>query len=216
MNPRSASSGAPRRQQLHRGSAWKREGGVGVSVARSTSFIVALVAGLALPQINQALAQYVHPTGPPPTDSFQRPSADDVRRWAGPYIHQVNVRCWYAQPTAPEKPIGGAKGIQKVSQFFPLQSGTEIDTSYQQTKLLTFSGGGMSLGMEPREMPRGVFVSFRGHPVWSVTKIEYPTRGISFSTPGKTAAGIKISLDFIHEPTMGECGLYAAVWLAQK
>ena len=46
-------------------------------------------------------AQYVHPPPPPQAADFPQPPNDAQFHWRGPVIGAVNVKCWYAEPSAP-------------------------------------------------------------------------------------------------------------------
>lgn len=160
---------------------------------------------------------YVHPGPPPQAKDFQQPP-DGKYKWRGPAIRSVNVKCWYAEPSAPNVPIGGTMEKQKVEGFVPIQvePGSEIDFTFVQSELGSLSGGGASSQLEAGAVPAGVFLSLRAHPVFSVTRISYPATGFSPDSVGLFKTGLNFEADFLHHPQMGECLFFAAVWLAIK
>jgi hypothetical protein len=143
-------------------------------------------------------------------------------QWHGPEIRQVPVRCWYAEPSSPSKPIGGVDGIQKVDAFVPifeLQQNFLMDQTFRQTDTSSFSGGGKNLEFKPDAMPRGLFVSVHGHPIYRVTAVKFPSDGPLYGIPlplGPHGNGVTVSIEFEQAPQQGECYLYVAVWLAGK
>jgi hypothetical protein len=172
--------------------------------------------GAVLVSIARAQPVFVHPpSAPGPSDFAQPPTLAQVH-WLGPSIKQINVRCWHAEPSAPDKPVGGTSETQGIVAFIPVQGDRNLDTSFRQTDLGTFSGGGWSSSMKPDDMPVGIFISFKGHPVFRVNKIEYPFLAHELGEIfGPTGIGVRVSAEFLHTPTMGECYFYAAAWVAQ-
>jgi len=164
---------------------------------------------------------YVHPPEPPKASAFPQPPSDGKIKFVGPIIRQVSVTCWYAEPDAPTKCVGGVHGFQRVQVFLPTDAAAKpeaIDTSFHQQSPLPFSAGGATSEMKSDDLPGGIFVSFKGHPIFKVVKVQFPSKGLdppfTFNGPSKT--GALVDIDFSHEPTNGECYLYAAVWIAVK
>jgi hypothetical protein len=156
---------------------------------------------------------YVHPPAPPQSSQFEQPPSG--HHFEGPAIRQVSVQCWYAEPKAPDKCIGGVHGFQKVTRTITTEKPDRLDVSFHQKSIASFSGGGAKSDLKVDDIPPGIFVSFIGHPIYRVTKIEYPSsEPPSLAGPGED--GVKVSADFNHEPSNGECYFYAAVWTAEK
>jgi hypothetical protein len=71
--------------------------------------------------------------------------------------------------------------------------------------------------MTSEDIPRGVYVSLRGHPIYRVTKISYPaSHPLGPPSMGAKGSGVLVEAEFIHQPRMGECYFFAAVWLVLK
>jgi hypothetical protein len=165
-------------------------------------------------------ARYVNPPPPPQASDFPQPPNDAQFHWRGPVIRAVNVKCWYAEPSAPDKFLGGEHGTQQVTAFIATSDLTQppakIDTSFHQTTLVSFSGGGKTSDLKAKDLPPGIFVSFKGHPILKVTGVQFPTQGHDLFPTGPTKTGVKITAEFMHNPGMGECYFYVAVWTAVK
>jgi hypothetical protein len=164
---------------------------------------------------------YVHPPLSPPDESaFPQPPSSDKIKFVGPIIRQVGVTCWYAEPDAPAKCVGGVHGFQKIVSFVPTEPtvrSASVDTSFRQKSLSSFSAGGATSELKSEDIPPGIFVSFKGHPVFKVTKVQFPAKSVELVRlqEGLTT-GVSVELDFSHEPSNGECYLYVAVWVAVK
>jgi hypothetical protein len=163
-----------------------------------------------------ASAQYVHPPAPPTAQDFDQPPAKTQARMRGPQVTRANVRCWGAEPEAPTKFFGGVHDFQNVSVFVPLEpllAGAEIDTTFRQDRVRSLDRGGADSPLTVSEVPPGLFVSIRGHPVFKVIGFKFPSQSAS-PAPGRK--GVTINIAFRHEPNMGECYLDVAVWVAVK
>jgi hypothetical protein len=161
---------------------------------------------------------YVHPpSGIGPSD-FSQPPTNAQSRWRGPTIRQFNVRCWSAEPWAPDKPVGGTSETQAVTVFLPIEEidGPHLDTTFRQTNLDDFAGGGFKSELRAEDIPAGIFVAFKGHPVFRINKVEYPVSNHDPAPFGPIRTGALVSAEFLHLPTMGECYFYAAIWSAEK
>src|SRR5258708_32753282 len=179
--------------------------------------LATLIPGPLIPQA----CHYVHPPAPPEASQFSQPPNDTRVKFVGPVIRQLNVACWYAEPGAPEKCIGGVHGFQRVQSFLPTDGIVKpeaIDTSFRQKSPLPFSAGGGTAEINNEDLPPGLFISLKGHPVFKVTKVEFPLKAhdppLAFNGPPVTGASVE--LEFSHEPSNGECYLYIAVWVAVK
>lgn len=165
-------------------------------------------------------AQYVHPPPPPQAADFEQPPNDNHTRWRGPAIRAVNVKCWTAEPSEPAKLFGGEHGTQQVTAFVPTSdltpSAAQVDTSFHQATFRSFSGGGKMSDLKPKDLPPGIFVSVKGHPILKVTGVQYPIQDHDPALFGPQKIGVRVAFDFIHEPGNGECYLYVAVWTAVK
>lgn len=160
----------------------------------------------------EARAQYIHSRSPPTASDFPHPPTGTGLNWRGPSIKQLPARCWYAEPRAPNVPIGGTSEVQALSSFHPIV--TNSARTVRQTDLSALAGGGWQTPLKSDDLPSGVYVAVRAHPVFRVTKIEHPARGIDFSE-GRNRTGVQITAEFLHTPTMGECYFYAAVWVLE-
>lgn len=186
------------------------------SVARVRAGLIC--AGLASVAIAQGVA-FVHPAGQPPATSFdQPPPAAAGFAWKGPRIGGVYTHCWHAEPNAPTVPIGGENDWQKVSGFvrIDLDPGTEIETSFKQNTFGHLAGGGAKTELTPADLPAGIFVSVKAHPVFKVTRVHYPVTEAYPPLVGPKVRGLRLDADFMHLPSMGECYFYFAVWEAEK
>jgi hypothetical protein len=92
------------------------------------------------------------------------------------------------------------------------------DTTFHQRAPLPFSAGGVTSEIKASELPPGMFISFKGHPVFKAVKIQYPVRShdppLDLNDELKTGASVEVA--FSHEPTNGECYLYVAIRIAVK
>jgi hypothetical protein len=182
--------------------------------------ILVCVVGLLWPigALHSQVPQFVHPPQPPAASDFAQPPENAKTHWRGPAIGGFNVRCWSAEPSEPTQFVGGVHGIQNVTAFVStseLMDSGGLDTSFRQTTLASFSGGGMASEVNPRDLPAGFFMSFKGHPAFKVKEVKYPAS--SLELPRMTpSTGVMVVVDFLHEPRMGECGLYMAIWSAVK
>jgi hypothetical protein len=178
--------------------------------------VVLLIAIVVIPSgLASQSCHYVHPPAPPQAKDFAQPPTDSKSKFVGPIIQQVNVACWHAEPDDPDKCVGGPHGPQKLTVFVPTQTqfkDVPINFSFHQDSLAFFSGGGAKSELKADELPSGVFVSFKGHPIYKIVKIEFPAK--SADGPAPIASGVSIQLEFSHEPTNGECYFYVAVWVA--
>ena len=161
---------------------------------------------------------YVHPPAQPQASDFPQPPNAPDTHFRGPIIRPINAQCWYAEPSTPAKCIGGIHGVQKVTALVPIDDIdlAHLDTNFRQKTLASFSGGGKTSALKADELPAGFFVSFKGHPVYSVTKVQYPVKGMVPPHWNQRQTGVNIELDFEHEPTNGECYFYVALWVAVK
>jgi hypothetical protein len=186
----------------------------------TTIAISALLVFWMVASLNPAIAQYVHPAPPLQASDFPQPPNNNQFHWLGPAIRPVDVKCWSAQPAEPSKFLGGVHGIQQVNSFVPTSDLTlpraQLDTSFRQTTLASFSGGGKFSDLKPEDLPPGIFVSFKGHPILKVTSVQYPIQDHDPPLIGPVKTGVKVTADFMHEPRMGECYLYEAIWVAVK
>ena len=117
------------------------------------------------------------------------------------------------------KLFGGEHGTQHVTSFIPtsdLAPAGQVDTSFHQTNLRSFSGGGQNSDLKASDVPAGIFVSLKGHPILKVTALQYPVQDHDPPLFGPQKTGVKLAVDFRHEPGNGECYLYVAVWIAVK
>jgi hypothetical protein len=130
------------------------------------------------PHENVEQCNFVHPPPPPQPKDFPQPPDDHNVHFRGPVIRPFNVKCWTAEPSAPTKCVGGIEGLQKVTAFVPTsdRSGNprQIDTSFRQQTLTSFSVGGSASYLKPADIPAGIFVSFRGAPIYTVTRVRFP------------------------------------------
>lgn len=188
------------------------------SAAAIIRVVLALVWGTG--GLHPAIAQYVHPPPPPQAADFEQPPNDNHTHWRGPVIRAVTVKCWTAEPSEPAKLFGGEHGTQQAKTFVPTSdltpSATQVDTSFHQTTFRSFSGGGKMSDLKPKDLPPGIFVSVKGHPILKVTAVQYPIQDHDPPLFGPQKTGVKVAFDFIHEPGNGECYLYVAVWVAVK
>jgi hypothetical protein len=181
----------------------------------------AFVATVLVPQPNVPVeAQVAHPPPPPDAKQFDQPPTSNTLVWVGPRIISFPVQCWRLEPSAPKKPVGGVHGWQRKSAFVSF-SATESqgrDIRFrQQLPLRSFAGGGASHSLTERDLPEGFFVAFRGHPVWRVTSVKYPSPRPRFMENSRTEGpAMRIDIEFRHEPTAGECYMYGAVWMAKQ
>jgi hypothetical protein len=170
--------------------------------------------GILLPQE----CHFVHPPPVPQPEEFPQPPKDGGTHFRGPVIRAFNVRCWTAEPSEPSKCIGGVEGFQKVTAFAPTSDSKdtkEADTSFHQQTLSSFSAGGATSDLKPANIPPGIFVSLKGHPIFKVRRVQYPIEmKENFVSP--RATGVKVEADFEHTKTSGECYFYVAVWVAEK
>ena|ERR1700678_884178 len=163
---------------------------------------------------------FVHPPKPlQPTDFYQPPN-DGRTHFVGPIIRPLDVKCWYAEPSAPTKPIGGVHGFQEVVVYLPtddLTDAAHIDNSFRQSPL-HFAGGGATSDIKPEDLPPGIFLSFKGHPIYKVLEVKYPSQPEVRGTPSaaKSKIGVTVRINCEHEPTNGECYFYLAAWTAVK
>jgi hypothetical protein len=158
-------------------------------------------------------AQNIHSNEPPDPNSFDPPPKNDNIRWLGPFIQQAGVRCWHLEPDDPTKPVGGTNELQSVIIEVPLEiSGS--GANYKQSNFLT-SGGGMQAVLSAAELPEGLHISIKAHPVYRLTKVEYPVQVRFPPIFGPARTGVRVLADFLHGPTMGECYFAVAVWAAQ-
>lgn len=165
--------------------------------------------------------QYVHPPAPPEAADFPQPPNDGHNSFHGPAIRPISVACWHAEPETPNNFQGGKHGFQHASAFVAtndmMSSQIHADTSFHQMAIGSFSAGGSISKLTPKDVPPGIFVSFKGHPILKVTSIEFPAQGRD-NPPlfGPLKPGVNVAIDFMHEPRMGECYIYVAVWVAVK
>jgi hypothetical protein len=165
--------------------------------------------------------QYLHPPPQPQASDFPQPPSDGPTHWSGPVIRAANVKCWSAEPSAPSKFLGGEHGTQQITAFVgtsdPTSPPIQLDTSFHQTTLDSFSGGGKISDLKAQDLPPGIFVSLKGHPVIKVTSVHYPIQDHDYIPVfGPLKTGVRVTIDFMHDPGMGECYLYVAVWTAVK
>ena len=180
------------------------------------SVALLLLSGLRTLQVQ---AQYVHPPGPPSVSDFPQPPSDDHMHWRGPVIRQIGVQCWSAEPSTPSQFSGGVHGVQTIRTFVRTGDSADaahVDTTYRQKIVTSFSGGGAKSDLKADDIPPGIFISFKGHPIFKITQIQYPTSGKDPPLVGPSGTGVKVSAEFQHEPRMGECYFYVAVWTALK
>jgi hypothetical protein len=86
-----------------------------------------------------------------------------------------------------------------------------LDTGFRQETVRSFSGGGAELTLKASDVPPGLFVSIRAHPVFRITRLEYPSMNTAANKRGLT-----VGADFRHEPSMGECYFDIAIWAVAK
>jgi hypothetical protein len=187
---------------------------------RRTIVVIVVVAVATVFDINihSQECHFVHPLPPPAASDFPSRPTDSQKRFVGPVIRAFQVQCWSAEPSAPQKCIGGTHGTQKVSILVPINELVDpkhIDTSFRQQVLTSFSTGGWSPVLKSEDLPPGLFVSFKGHPIFKITEVRYPAEE-SDPVSGTRKIGVRISAEFVHEPSMGECYFYAALWAAVK
>lgn len=185
---------------------------------RFLPIVVASVLSFGLKTI-QVWGQYVHPPGPPSESDFPQPPSDEHVHWRGPVIRQISVQCWSAEPSNPSQFTGGVHGVQKVTNFVRTGDPADtahVDTTFRQKTTTSFSGGGAKSNLKADDIPAGIFISFKGHPIFKIMQIEYPTSGQDPPLVGPSGTGVKVSAEFEHEPRMGECYFYVAVWTAIK
>ena len=77
-----------------------------------------------------------------------------------PGLAAFNVSCWRAEPNAPTRPIGGSNETQKVVAFVPPRS-DRTDTSFHQSDIRTFSGGGFVSELKPKDNPANLILKPR-------------------------------------------------------
>jgi hypothetical protein len=191
--------------------------GTGVRNLKIARQVVAAFVLSALQPIASAQGfTFVHPSGPPSSDSFQRPPAVAGILWNGPHIGQANSRCWSAEPTAPTIPIGGSDDWQKLVGFVAIEGDpvAQIDNSFRQSDVHALAGGGATSELTPTDLPPGIFVSVKAHPVFKVTRIRYLEKGPALSSKGDR--GVAVEADFLASRSMGECYFYFAVWEARR
>ena len=149
---------------------------------------------------------FVRPPPAPQAEDFPQPPKKANIRFRGPVIRAFKVQCWTAEPSEPSKCTGGVKGFQKVTIFVPTKNGPtdtrEADTRFQQQELSSFSAGGATSILKSADIPPGIFVSFKGHPIFKVTRVQYPTK-TSEDFASSLATGVKVEADFEHEATSG-------------
>jgi len=176
-----------------------------------------------IPEIlsSQDVCNYVHPPEPPKASDFIQPPADGKLKFVGPMIRQVQVACWHAEPNDSTKCIGGVHGFQRVQSFLPtdvMVRSESVNTDYRQGSTSWFSAGGAKSEIKSEDLPPGIFFSFKGHPIFKVVKVQFPTKAHDspFAFSGELKTGASVEIDFSHEPSNGECYLYVAVWVAVK
>jgi hypothetical protein len=165
--------------------------------------------------IHSQECHYVHPPPPPEASDFPQPPSGAHVHFLGPVIRPFQVRCWYSEPSTPSKCVGGIHGTQKVTAFVPVNADkSHIDRTFRQTIISSFSAGGKTSDFRAENMPPGIFISFKGHPIFAVSDVKYPAENQESRISGQRESGVTVQVDFEHEPTNGECYLYLAVWVS--
>lgn len=181
---------------------------------------VTVLAGYSLTIVHKpafSQMQHVHPPAFFQPTAFEQPPSVTGIRWVGPAIKQIYVQCWSVNPLSPNVPVGGTKEVQKVLTFVPTPPiEKEVEISYRQENVGSFSSGGMTSKLNAEELPRGIFISFKGHPVFRIVRIEYPKTNPIPYPAAAGRIGATVTAEFLHTPTMGECYFYSAIWVAQK
>jgi hypothetical protein len=172
------------------------------------SFLLAQVA------LSQGIGP-VHPQTAPDASKFVQPPILPSRKWRDPVIRGAGVQCWTVSPSEPATPVGGVHGAQHITVFVPLRRIGEpwqVDSTFQQTEVPSLAGGGALPVLTAADIPKGLFISVKAHPIFRVTKVKYPVTSPPLTEPGKS--GVLLSADFSAEPEMGECYFFVAVWVA--
>ena len=160
---------------------------------------------------------YSHPPEAPTAGAFPVPQQLQGHHFIGPLINSVGIRCWSAEPSAPDVPVGGVHGWQDFTSFIPLMvQPNHLDLLFHQTDFRSFSGGGAQPAMKPENIPSGVYVQFDAHPVCQIATVQFPTMGHFPPMFGPLKQGLKVSGRFLSEPSMDECYFFMAVWLVLK
>jgi hypothetical protein len=201
------------RSLLDQSNIWAQANSTTRRVPKRSALIFCAILYLFAPEdLSSQDCRFIHPPpAPEASDFLDQPPTDTQTHFAGPVIQMINVRCWSAEPAQPSRCVGGVHGDQKVTVFVPTSDSvdpTRIDQSFRQKVMHSFSRGGRANDLKASDLPPGIFVSFKGHPIYKVRKIQYTMRG--------RKAGVNVTVEFVHEPSGGECYFYVAVWTAVK
>lgn len=183
-----------------------------------TIFVLALATASAAGVVADA-QDFVHAPTSLSASDFESPPDEVMDRSVGPAIAAArNAKCWHAEPQDPDTFIGGSAELQKVEIFLPfsVSEGRDLDTNFHQSTTQTLAGGGSQTSLKPEDIPAGISVSVNGHPIYAVTSISYPVTDPLALFTGRREKGVLLEVEFMHQPRMGECYLFAAAWLVMK
>lgn len=184
----------------------------------TVSFILSCMLGIFVIGKAACAQGFVHPPQSMTEADFPQPPDAIQSRVTGPTISSINAQCWHVEPSDPEKFVGGTMDTQNITGFIPMAfpDGSERDTTFQQNDFRNFAGGGSTAVLKQSDIPPGIFLSFRAHPIYRITKLEFPVRQSVPIFPNFGRVGVRIFAEFKHLPRMGECYFYAAAWLVAK
>jgi hypothetical protein len=155
---------------------------------------------------------YIHPSSVTAADFA--PPEDPGFVWEGPVIRPFNgITCWHAEPNAPTVPVGGLDDWQKIIGFIPIGN-VKANAGYHQKDFRTFAGGGAQREFKAEDMPPGLFLEFKAHPVWKIVSVAYPAKDPLAILGGSKKVGVLVTAEFLAGKTMGECEFAAAAWIA--
>lgn len=178
---------------------------------RAESVITSLATCLYATEARIAQAQnfqFVHP--PSITAEDFTPPNDVNFKWSGPFVSQFNVKCWHADPNAPNVAIGGTDEWQTVTGFIPIVDVVPV-ANYRQTEFHSFRNE----AMRAADMPSGIHVAFRAHTSAKILRVDYPARDpLPVSRGGSSEVGVLIGAEFWSTKTQGECYFAGAAWVA--
>lgn len=173
---------------------------------------LAALGGAVGPGATQDYSILAHPRPVPEEQEFRQPPEGEAGAWWGPSISATTAKCWRVEPDDPQTPVGGIHGEQIVTGVIrlPREMVERRDKNFQQGALQGLSGGGWESDLEPGDLPAGVFLAARGHPIFKVN-------GVDLDSSNILAGGgpaLVVTAEFVHEPRMGECYFYLAAWVA--
>ena len=143
---------------------------------------------------------------------FGQPPEGAADAWWGPSISATTAKCRHVEPDDPQTPVGGIHGEQFVTSVIrlPREIVERRDKNFEQGMLQWLSRGGRKSDLEPGDLPTGVFLAARGHPIFKVNAVELDTANILAGG----GPALVVTAEFVHEPRMGECYFYLAAWVA--